>query len=176
VECAFRYKKTIYDYLKAFDDQSPLAKYRPGKALMISMIEFAIKNNYKIVDMLRGGENYKFELASEQQWTHRVIIQNPENNFRVRYNLFLFVFLFFHLNRSVLIELNIIKSQLKNYGINSLFTHYMPEAAKRIKSKLFSRNNFTSIVRTKSEYKKDILPHNESKIPVKELTIKEHVG
>jgi CelD/BcsL family acetyltransferase involved in cellulose biosynthesis len=64
-ECAFKNKKTIYDYLKAFDDRSPLVKHRPGKALMISLIEHAIENEFEVVDLSGGGESTNLRLLQK---------------------------------------------------------------------------------------------------------------
>jgi len=60
VECAFKFNNYYYDYLKAFDDLSPLSKYRPGRALLLFLIEEAVNNKINVVDMLRGSEPYKF--------------------------------------------------------------------------------------------------------------------
>ena len=137
-ECAFKYKNIYYDYLKAFDDQSPLARYRPGKALLLSLIKDAAENNCKTVDLLRGCETYKFEFAEEWHWVYKVTINNPAKGFSFRYFFFSFIMFFAQIKRRAVNELNIMVSQIKNYGISGFVTRYLPAALKKIKNKLFT--------------------------------------
>jgi len=76
-QCAFKYRDRMYDYLKAFDDEAPEAKRRPGRALLLFLIEEAIQDKIRVVDFLRGGEKYKFELTPDGQFNSQVVIPNP---------------------------------------------------------------------------------------------------
>ena len=137
VECAFTFKNYTYDYLKAFDDQSPLAKLRPGKALLINAIGNAINKKMKVVDFLRGGENYKFEIASEWRWTYKVTIDNPALTFNARYKLFTAVSACRHFIYRSEKEFRIIQAQIKNFGAAGFTNHYLPMVIQRLKNKFF---------------------------------------
>lgn len=137
-ECAFKYKKYYYDYLKAFDDQSPLAKFRPGKALLLLLIEDAIGNKSEVVDLLRGSESYKFEFTSEWQWIYKVTIRNPVSGYGARYQFFLLMQFINRRKYAAVKEINIVAAHIKNYGFASLIDRYLPAAVKRIKNKLQS--------------------------------------
>ncbi|MBI5401765.1 MAG: GNAT family N-acetyltransferase [Ignavibacteriae bacterium] len=136
VDCAFKYKKYYYDYLKAFNDQSPLAKYRPGKALLLLLIENAIENKSEVVDLLRGGEPYKFEFTNDWQWVYKVTINNPVFGYSFRHTFFLLILFFVRIKRRTVNEINIMAVQIKNYGLSGLTAHYIPSVIKKIKNKL----------------------------------------
>ncbi len=137
VECAFKYKDYFYDYLKAFDDRSHLAKYRPGRALLLLLIEEAINNNSKVVDLLRGGEPYKFEIATEWHWIYKISIDNPAYNYRVRSSLFYTIIFLYQLKYHIAKEFHVMKVQLSNYGLTGFTKHYLPTTLKKLKSKFF---------------------------------------
>lgn len=139
VECAFQYKNYIYDYLKAFDDRSQSAKYRPGRALLLLLIEEAIDNKSKVVDFLRGGEPYKFEIATEWHWIYKISIENPVFNFNVRYAMFISIIFLYQLKYHLIKEAHVIKVQFSNYGVKGFTKHYFPNMLKKLKSK-FSEN------------------------------------
>jgi len=141
-ECAFKYKKFYYDYLKAFDDQSSLAKYRPGRALLLLLIEDAIENNFEVVDLLRGGEPYKFEIATEWHWIYKVTISNPVYGYSVRYKFFRLILFYFYMKRFALNEFNVANAQIKKYGITGITSHYIPAVIKKIKNKFVLQNSF----------------------------------
>lgn len=136
VECAFKYKSYFYDYLKAFDDQSPLSKYRPGRALLLLLIEEAVNNKFNVVDLLRGGEPYKFEIATEWHWIYKVTINNPTYSFNIRYAVYIFILASSQVRHHIIKEARIMKAQLKNFGINGLTAHYIPMTLRKIRYKL----------------------------------------
>lgn len=138
VECAFKYKNLYYDYIKAFDDQSPLARYRPGKALLLLLIEDAIENKLESVDLLRGGETYKFEFAADWQWIYKVTVNNPVKSYGFRYSFFLLIRFFVQIKRRTVNEFNIMATQIKNYGLPGITIRYIPSAIKKIKNKLYT--------------------------------------
>lgn len=138
VECAFRYKDYLYDYLKAFNDKSPLAKKRPGKALLLDAIEKAIKQKIKIVDLLRGSEEYKFEIASEWQWTYKLTITNPSHAHNYRYRIFLALSILLNARYRLIKEFNIAYAQLNNFGLRGLTRHYFPRVIQKMKNRVSS--------------------------------------
>jgi CelD/BcsL family acetyltransferase involved in cellulose biosynthesis len=77
VNCNFQFKNRIYDYVKAFDDQHPLAKYRPGYAIQLAIIKKAIKKNIPILDLMRGDEYYKMKLANNVNTNWNVSFEDP---------------------------------------------------------------------------------------------------
>ncbi len=141
-ECAFKYKKMFYDYLKAFNDQSPMAKYRPGKMLMISMIDYAIDKGFEIIDLLRGSESYKFEIATEWHCTYKIILFPPENKLLFKYRLFIMILSLVYVKHSFFRELSIIRAHIKNFGITGFAVRYFPRAFRRFKSKMVPSTSF----------------------------------
>ncbi len=142
IEYAFKYKNTYYDYLKAFDDQSPYAKYRPGRALLFQLIEEAIEEKANVVDFLRGSEPYKFEIATEWHWVHKITIGNPTHGWHLRYDIFLIIFFFSKLNHRVKKEIRIAQAQWTNFGTFGFASHYFPMTMKKLKNKYFTPIHF----------------------------------
>ncbi|MFI5251237.1 MAG: GNAT family N-acetyltransferase [Bacteroidota bacterium] len=73
----FNYKDIMYDYLSGFDDQQSSSKYRPGLALLLSMIEDASQSGCESIEFLRGNEQYKYELTSVQTTIWHIRLLNP---------------------------------------------------------------------------------------------------
>src|SRR5262249_42602025 len=71
VRLGFVFNNALYDYLSGFDHDAAAAKRRPGLALLLSMIEDATALKARHIDLLRGDEEYKYELTSEvaRNWT-----------------------------------------------------------------------------------------------------------
>jgi|GEM_PF-760477 len=144
IEYAFKYKNNYYDYLKAFDDQSPYAKYRPGRALLLQLIEEAIEDKASVVDLLRGSEPYKFEIATDWHWVHKITIGNPVYGWRFRYNIFLLIFFFSLLNHRIKKEIRIAHAQWTNFGLLGFASHYFPMTMKKLKNKYFTPEHISS--------------------------------
>lgn len=71
----FMFKDRMYDYLSGFDDRSPWARSRPGLALLATMLDDAIRSRFRVLDLLRGGEEYKFELTSNVCYNRTISIK-----------------------------------------------------------------------------------------------------
>jgi maltose O-acetyltransferase len=84
----FVFNNCIYDYLSGFDDQSPAARRRPGLALLLGMIEDAIRWRCTAVDLLRGDESYKFDLTSEVDYNWSVGLFNSDTCRTLRVRLY----------------------------------------------------------------------------------------
>lgn len=71
---AFKYKDKFYDYLSGIDDTTPEAKRRPGLVLLLEIINEAVKQKIKFVDLLRGDESYKKDFTNlyEVNWNLRI--------------------------------------------------------------------------------------------------------
>jgi CelD/BcsL family acetyltransferase involved in cellulose biosynthesis len=86
VNCYFRFKDRIYDYVKAFDDQHPLAKFRPGYAIQLIILKEAIKRHIPVIDLMRGDEHYKMKLANNVNTNWNVSFEDPARiNFLKKY-------------------------------------------------------------------------------------------
>lgn len=73
-----------YDYMGSFDYDAPSSKYRPGIGLLTLMIKEAHENDLESVELLRGDEDYKFDLTSEvkKNWQLVLPIHFSEENDR----------------------------------------------------------------------------------------------
>ena len=71
----FMFKDRMYDYLSGFDDRFPWAKTRPGLALLGFMLDDAARSGFRVLDLLRGGEAYKFELTSTVRYNRTISIE-----------------------------------------------------------------------------------------------------
>jgi CelD/BcsL family acetyltransferase involved in cellulose biosynthesis len=125
VECAFKFKDVMYDYLKAFDDKSPEAKRRPGRALLLFLVEEAIRDKMRVVDFLRGGEKYKFELTSDAQFNWRVVAVPPlkkEKQWSLARRAIVF---FSHVHRRILKGLILLRVYIKEWGVSRFAPSYL---------------------------------------------------
>ncbi|NJD22502.1 MAG: GNAT family N-acetyltransferase [Melioribacter sp.] len=171
LECAFKYKRLYYDYLKAFDDQSSLARYKPGKALLLLLIEDAIKNKLEVVDLLRGGEPYKFDFTTEWHWIYKVTINNPVSGYSFRYLLFLLLMQFLLIKRRTVNELKVMAAQIQHYGLSAITERYLPAVIKKIKNKLYTPTPVNINSRNRVE---KVIPQTERKQDVGKKKL--HVG
>jgi hypothetical protein len=80
---AFKFNGSYYDYLSGFDDLAPAAKRRPGLSLLLNMLEDVIDDNSKCLDLLRGDEQYKFELTSTFNFNWNFIVCNPKKRYKI---------------------------------------------------------------------------------------------
>ncbi len=139
VEYAFKYKKYYYDYLKAFDAESPIAKYSPGRALLLQLIVEAINEKASVVDLLRGSENYKFEIASDWGQLYKITIANPKAGWGINYRMFKLIFSASLLKFRIVREINIAKAQLTDLGPVGFVTTYFPSTFGKLKKKYFTK-------------------------------------
>lgn len=84
VDFAFDFGGAVYDYQKAFDMESDLSKYSPGKTLLYFLIDDAIASGREAVDLMRGGEKYKTKISNRFGTNWRIVIPDPagESGFR----------------------------------------------------------------------------------------------
>jgi CelD/BcsL family acetyltransferase involved in cellulose biosynthesis len=64
----YTFNGRMYDYLSGFDDDPRWSKLRPGLALFCSMLEDSVALQCECIELLRGKEQYKFELTSEYNY------------------------------------------------------------------------------------------------------------
>lgn len=80
----FTWKGVMYDYVSGIDDEADDAKKRPGLALLVSAVDCAARKGCIAVDLLRGDEQYKMQLASEVRYNWNLTICNPRRNGTLR--------------------------------------------------------------------------------------------
>lgn len=65
--CAVRmllmYNGRYYDYMSGYDEDSPSAKYRPGIALLLDLVENSFERPIERIELLRGDEGYKHDFT-----------------------------------------------------------------------------------------------------------------
>lgn len=135
VNFALKFKDRIYDYQKAFDDETDLAKYSPGKALTYFLIEDAIADKYQCVDLLRGGEKYKLRFTNHKtrNWVVRIPGVTKKNNLKsYLHNL---AQVSNDLKESLQREQLLLKVHIKQWGISGFIPHYSKFLKERFQEK-----------------------------------------
>ena len=86
VRLGFLFKGAFYDYLSGVDDEVEQAKRRPGLALLVEALKDSIGKGARVVDLLRGGEHYKMQLANDHRylWDFSVLNAQTVGSLRVR--------------------------------------------------------------------------------------------
>lgn len=123
VDFAFRFKDRVYDYQKAFDDETDLAKYSPGRALTYFLIKDAIAGENKYVDLLRGGEKYKLRFANHKtrNWLFKIPGFKKENFKNYLYKV---VRMYKNIKESIQREQLLLKIHIKQWGLSRFIPHY----------------------------------------------------
>lgn len=65
-------KRVFSDYIGGFDPQ--FAKCSPGNVMICWSIRYAIENGFMVYDLLRGAEQYKGSLGTQDQYNHNFSI------------------------------------------------------------------------------------------------------
>lgn len=120
----YKFNNSIYDYLTGFDKASAVAKYRPGYALLFSMIEDAINSRCTSVELLRGDERYKSELNPTSFRGSNIVIHNIHPSGSIRPILYammrIFIFVWFIISR----ESALLRVQYIQHGIFTFLYHW----------------------------------------------------
>lgn len=133
---AFKYNGRYYDYLSAFDDLAPAAKRRPGLALLIDMLKDAISDNSLCLDLLRGDEQYKFELTASHNFNWNFVITNLHKRAKIIgmfQAILMLIKLFSFINKR---EIKLFKVQQMQYGFFLSIHHYVRFRFKNLVSKI----------------------------------------
>lgn len=136
VDFAFAFKNCTYDYQKAFDYDSPLAKYSPGRALMYFLMEEAIENDRSVFELLRGGEKYKFRVANDSKYNWKITIPSPSKKKGLKYRIYEMYTLFSNVKRRLGREKLIMKVHLQEWGIPGFASKYISFLYERVNDKL----------------------------------------
>ncbi len=70
---SFDYDRRLMIYNSGYDPDA-LSGFSPGIVLMARLIEQAIRQGKRIVDFMRGGEDYKYRLGAKDTWIHHLSI------------------------------------------------------------------------------------------------------
>lgn len=132
----FRFKDSICDYSAGFDDRSPGAKRRPGFALLLSMIEDAIQDEKRIVDLLRGYETYKFDFTSEILNDWKIVVWNPVSRRTFRVRLYRIAHYLEFLVRKALFEWAMFKVHYREHGFPMFLSRYLVFRSKKLSEKI----------------------------------------
>lgn len=81
---AFSFKNAIYYWNTSYD--LDYSKCSPGKIIMYEMIRYCYENGYKKLDMMAGGEEYKFRWTSTLTNNYDFILR--KNNIKTEFSLF----------------------------------------------------------------------------------------
>jgi CelD/BcsL family acetyltransferase involved in cellulose biosynthesis len=137
----FALNDCLYDYISGLDDESPIARRRPGLALLLEMISDAIRWKFQTLHLLRGDEKYKFEFTMEAAYNWRICLTQPgiQNTLREQvYRLIQFLrrllFLFFR-------EWILLRVQYREHGRCSFVLHYVLFRSRRIAAKFIDHGN-----------------------------------
>ncbi len=133
---AFKYNGRYYDYLSGFDDLAPAAKRRPGLALLLDMLKDAIEDNSHCLDLLRGDEQYKFDLTTSSNCNWNFIISISHKRSKIITTLqamLMLIKLFSFLNSR---EIKLLKVQQMQHGFFSAIYYYVRFRFKNLVSKI----------------------------------------
>lgn len=128
---AFKFNNTYFDYLSGFDDNSPAAKRRPGLALLVEMLEEAVSEHNFSIDLLRGDEQYKFELTSELNYNWNVSIAFSEKKSTAVYRFAAAYQLLRYLAGR---EIRLVRVQSHQHRFPAFIVHYL-----KFRTPLFTR-------------------------------------
>lgn len=138
----FVFKGRCYDYLSGFDDEAPGAKKSPSRALLLAMIEEALKGGTHIVDFLRGTEGYKFDLATGFARNTDIHIFNPRTRKALRVVVYRLSRVIAKIVRRISDEWKLLSVQLQVRGVGTFLFAYIRSLTKRLTSKFFERISY----------------------------------
>jgi CelD/BcsL family acetyltransferase involved in cellulose biosynthesis len=136
VRMGFKFKDCLNDFVAGFDQASPAAKRRPSLALLLSMIEDAIKWKARTVSFSRGYETYKFEFTSDVSYNWKLVIPNPTSHHPVRllvYRIYRKIEFFL---RKVYFEWVMFRVHYREHGFPLFLFRYVAFRAKKSSEKI----------------------------------------
>lgn len=129
----FRYDGVVYGVQSGFDDTSPLRNHSPGKGLLYSTIQEAIKSGFKVYDFLRGEEEYKLLTVTHARQNKNIFVRHFGKG-RVRLQLSKALRSYEHLKRKMCNEkfvLDVHLQQGKLPGIRNYLNSLYQRMSKR---------------------------------------------
>ena len=132
VRLGFVFNGRIYDYLTGFDDEAPTAKHGPGTALMISMIDDAIRQDCT-VDLLRGDEAYKSDLTSDVGHNLKIVVPNAATKHLLRVRVSGLLYLWRTFVYRVVNEVTILRVHYRVHGLPDFLFRYATLRTNRLR-------------------------------------------
>lgn len=136
VDLAYVFKKQVYNYQRAFDVTSDLARHRPGFSLGYYLIESAINEGSKVFDMLRGDERYKLRLSTSVVQNWKVTINNIIDRDSWKQRLYKVNSLVTEARLRIAREILLLRIHVREWG----FTGFIPKYINFIKNRLENKN------------------------------------
>ena len=130
----FKFNDRIYDYLSGFDNIPSTASLRPGLILILEMIKDAVAYPLRVVDFLRGAEEYKFEISSALEYNYHVVIKKPEAQRKLKTVLIKIIEYRSHILHRIKNEKSIVILHVKQYGKILFVKPYLKFCLKRFQT------------------------------------------
>ncbi len=132
----FKFKDTINDFVAGLDEKAPAAKRRPGLALLLSMIEDAIQSKMRAVNLVRGFETYKYELASVTSNNWKLVISNLRSRRSIHVFLYRVLDYLKFLLRKSYFEWVMFRVHYREHGFPLFLFRYVSFRTKKLSEKI----------------------------------------
>jgi CelD/BcsL family acetyltransferase involved in cellulose biosynthesis len=136
VRMGFRFKDCLNDFVAGFDQASAAAKRRPSLALLLSMIEDAIRWRIHTLNFARGYETYKIEFTSEVSYNWKLVVPNPNSHHPVRLLVYHIYRKIEFLSRKVYFEWVMFRVHYREHGFPLFLFRYVAFRAKKSSEKI----------------------------------------
>ncbi len=125
----------VYELIKAYDQTSSYAKYRPGNVAQFFMISHALQADYHVIHFLRGNEANKNELTAYHLKNYHLMIPNPTAGGSIKKLLIGCHDKLQKVSAMLSRERMIISVHRKRYGLLKSNSHYFKNLTQRIREK-----------------------------------------
>jgi CelD/BcsL family acetyltransferase involved in cellulose biosynthesis len=132
----FQFKDCLNDFVAGFDEESPAARRRPGLALLLSMVEDAIRYRMRKLNLVRGYETYKGEVASEISHNWKLVVPNPHARQSVRVRWYHITDRLEFLFRRMYFEWVMFRVHYREHGIFAFVIRYVAFRTKKLSEKI----------------------------------------
>jgi len=131
----FKFNGRTYSYLSGYDRgetcKSP-GNPGAGSAVLLVMIEDAIKSNCQVLDLGRGEESYKYELTADVTRNWEIKVRHPKSFSKSRFVPFMVYSSYLKLASRVKCEILIMKIIGKEKGAIHVFPDYFSHLVRRL--------------------------------------------
>ena len=131
----FKFNGRTYSYMSGYDrgdSKTSSSNSGAGSAVLLVMIEDAIKSNCQMLDLGRGEESYKFELTADVTKNWEIKIRNPKSFSITRTAPFTFYSLYLKLASRLKCEFMIMKIIAKEKGAVLVVPNYFSHLFRRL--------------------------------------------
>ncbi|MCC5941167.1 MAG: GNAT family N-acetyltransferase [Balneolaceae bacterium] len=122
-----------YDFMSGYDDDSPSAKFRPGIALLLNLINESFSKNVTTIELLRGEEGYKYDFTQKEITNWKITIPAQPKN---RSDIILSMMIHFYsiLYKYYQREVTLLKVQQNKEGFFKMIWGYLNFRIKSIRN------------------------------------------